>query len=47
MNRQPESNWVWHWLAAMESRPRLLIDAGIMKVKEIGEDQEGGFGFGK
>ncbi len=27
------------------SKPRLVIDAGIMK--EIGEDLEGGFGFGK
>ncbi len=50
MNRQPESNWVWHWLAAMAkmqdaSKPRLVIDAGIMK--EIRDDLEGGFGFGQ
>ncbi len=26
MNRQPESNWVWHWLAAME---KMQVSQGL------------------
>ncbi len=50
-HRQPESNWVCLALAGCNgknaSKPRLVIDAGIVKEIRIRDDLEGGFRFGQ